>query len=139
MCILRDFPLLLVQILLITYLSSRQELDALPPDTDDLTFGNNVYQIRFEQREPRPIFGHKYWFFLKDAVEDVPEYVVHWDNFVECALHLLPTDSISDGSFRSLHLDWRLNTVYTQHTRKNSTKFSTSIGIKRSSGSSWSG
>ncbi|RXW15875.1 hypothetical protein EST38_g9977 [Candolleomyces aberdarensis] len=61
-----------------------QELDALPPDTDDLSFGNNVYQIRFEQREPRPVFGHKYWLSLQDAVEDVPEYVVHWDNFVEC-------------------------------------------------------
>jgi mRNA (guanine-N7-)-methyltransferase len=58
-------------------------LDSIPPEADDLTFGNAVYQIRFEQREPKPIFGHKYWFFLQDAVENVPEYVVHWDNFVE--------------------------------------------------------
>jgi len=30
------------------------------------------------------VFGHRYWFFLKDAVEDVPEYLVHWESFVQC-------------------------------------------------------
>lgn len=29
------------------------------------------------------MFGHRYWFYLQDAVDDVPEYVVHWDNFVQ--------------------------------------------------------
>ena len=60
-------------------------LDSLPPDQDpnDLSFGNAVYQIRFDDRERRPMFGHRYSFFLKDAVEDVPEYIVHWDNFVQ--------------------------------------------------------
>ncbi|KAI8998984.1 mRNA capping enzyme-domain-containing protein [Trametes punicea] len=62
-----------------------EQLDALPPDADDLTWGNNVYRIRFEDRNNRPIFGHRYWFYLKDAVDDVPEYVVHWDNFVQLA------------------------------------------------------
>jgi mRNA (guanine-N7-)-methyltransferase len=28
------------------------------------------------------MYGHQYRFFLTDAVEDVPEYVVNWDNFV---------------------------------------------------------
>ncbi|KAF6764899.1 mRNA capping methyltransferase [Ephemerocybe angulata] len=60
-------------------------LDAIPPDAEDLTFGNSVYKIKFEQRDPKPMFGHKYWFFLQDAVDDVPEYVVHWDNFVQMA------------------------------------------------------
>ena len=27
------------------------------------------------------VYGHAYRFFLEDAVEDVPEYLVHWDNF----------------------------------------------------------
>jgi len=44
-----------------------------------------VYQIRFEEREQRPLFGHKYWFTLKDAVDNVPEYIVRWDNFVQMA------------------------------------------------------
>ncbi|KAF7440741.1 mRNA cap guanine-N7 methyltransferase [Pleurotus ostreatus] len=61
------------------------QLDAIPPSQEDLSFGNSVYKISFESRDRRPIFGHKYWFFLKDAVENVPEYVVHWDNFVQMA------------------------------------------------------
>lgn len=60
-------------------------LDSISPEAEELSFGNSVYRIRFEQREPRPIFGHRYWFFLQDAVENVPEYVVQWDNFVDLA------------------------------------------------------
>ncbi|KAG6821167.1 hypothetical protein H0H93_005387 [Arthromyces matolae] len=62
-----------------------EHLDALPSDSTDLSFGNSVYTIKFEDRNNRPVFGHKYWFFLQDAVDNVPEYVVHWDNFVELA------------------------------------------------------
>ncbi|KAF8969808.1 mRNA capping enzyme-domain-containing protein [Flammula alnicola] len=61
-----------------------EHLDDIPPNTDELSFGNSVYKITFENRE-RPLFGHKYWFFLQDAVENVPEYVVQWDNFVQMA------------------------------------------------------
>lgn len=60
----------------------RERLDALPPSATDLSFGNAVYKIRFEDRQSRPLFGHRYYFYLKDAVEDVPEYIVDWDNFV---------------------------------------------------------
>lgn len=41
----------------------REHLDALPPNTRDLSFGNSVYTIRFEERNKRPVFGHKYTFF----------------------------------------------------------------------------
>jgi hypothetical protein len=58
-------------------------LDQLPPDSEDLSFGNSVYKIRFEERNSRPLFGHRYYFYLQDAVENVPEYIVDWDNFVE--------------------------------------------------------
>ncbi|KAL6307907.1 mRNA capping enzyme-domain-containing protein [Sparassis latifolia] len=61
------------------------QLDALPPNVEELTWGNSVYKIRFEDRAQHPLFGHRYWFFLRDAVDDVPEYVVHWDNFVQLA------------------------------------------------------
>jgi len=57
----------------------------LPPEAEDLTFGNAVYKVRFESREHHSPFGHKYWFFLRDAVEDVPEFLVHWENFVSMA------------------------------------------------------
>jgi mRNA (guanine-N7-)-methyltransferase len=60
----------------------RERLDALPLSAADLSFGNSVYRIRFEDRQSRPLFGHRYHFFLRDAVEDVPEYIVDWDNFV---------------------------------------------------------
>lgn len=42
-----------------------------------------MYKIQFDEREKQPMFGHKYWFFLQDAVENVPEYIVRWSNFVE--------------------------------------------------------
>lgn len=60
-------------------------LDQLPADSEDLSFGNSVYKIRFEERTSRPLFGHRYYFYLRDAVENVPEYIVEWDNFVQMA------------------------------------------------------
>ncbi|KAH9063713.1 mRNA capping enzyme-domain-containing protein [Lactarius deliciosus] len=60
-------------------------LDQVPVDSPELSFGNSVYSIKFESREPRPLYGHRYSFFLQDAVEDVPEYVVHWEPFVQIA------------------------------------------------------
>ncbi|KAI0792933.1 mRNA capping enzyme-domain-containing protein [Abortiporus biennis] len=62
-----------------------EQLDALPEDATDLSFGNSVYKIRFENRKDRPVYGDRYFFYLKDAVDDVPEYVVHWDHFVQLA------------------------------------------------------
>ncbi|KZO97880.1 guanine-N(7)-methyltransferase [Calocera viscosa TUFC12733] len=70
---------------------------SLPPG--ELTFGNPVFRITFPHPPPAPpapeeqdqsaAFGHKYNFFLQDAVgEDeagVPEYLVHWPNFVRLA------------------------------------------------------
>jgi mRNA (guanine-N7-)-methyltransferase len=57
-------------------------LDSVP-DESNLSFGNSVYSIRFEERKHSDVYGHRYWFYLKDAVDDVPEYVVHWDHFVK--------------------------------------------------------
>ncbi len=59
-------------------------LDQISADAPTLSFGNSVYSIKFESREPRPLFGHRYSFFLQDAVEDVPEYIVRWEHFVQC-------------------------------------------------------
>ncbi|KAI0693907.1 mRNA capping enzyme-domain-containing protein [Cytidiella melzeri] len=62
-----------------------ERLDAIPADEPSLSFGNSVYSIRFEERSHDALYGQRYWFYLKDAVDDVPEYVVHWDNFVKLA------------------------------------------------------
>ena len=61
----------------------RERLETVPKDATEFTFGNSVYQVRFEERTKRSLYGDRYWFYLKDAVEDVPEYVVHWENFVQ--------------------------------------------------------
>lgn len=50
------------------------------------TFGNELYHVRFEKDPPedgvfREPFGNRYDYFLKDAVDDVPEYVVPFEYF----------------------------------------------------------
>lgn len=50
------------------------------PDPASLQFGNDIYRIAFDEAAgpgEQP-FGHRYRFFLQDAVDDVPEYVVDW-------------------------------------------------------------
>ena len=51
-------------------------------------FGNAVYSVKFDERDWAEPYGHRYTFFLQDAVEEVPEYVVYWDNFVTCVVGL---------------------------------------------------
>ncbi|KDE06696.1 hypothetical protein MVLG_03042 [Microbotryum lychnidis-dioicae p1A1 Lamole] len=68
------------------------KLNAIPAEEENLAFGNEVYGIKFDERDWVEQFGHRYTFFLQDAVEEVPEYVVHWEAFVDLArefdLHL---------------------------------------------------
>jgi mRNA (guanine-N7-)-methyltransferase len=49
-------------------------------------WGNDIYRVRFPGKTPadgifRPPFGWKYSYFLHEAVEEVPEYVVPWEAF----------------------------------------------------------
>lgn len=62
-------------------------------------FSNDIYRVRFPGPTPadgifRPPFGQKYNYFLHEAVEEVPEYVVPW------------------GVFRSLAEDYNLEMQY---------------------------
>jgi mRNA (guanine-N7-)-methyltransferase len=56
-------------------------------DSDDaLEWGNSIYRVRFPGKTPEdgvftPPFGWKYSFFLEEAIEEVPEYVVPWEAF----------------------------------------------------------
>jgi mRNA (guanine-N7-)-methyltransferase len=54
-------------------------------NTEGLSFGNSVYSIKFDQKEHFPAFGCKYRFFLEDAVDSVPEYLVHFPTFQSLA------------------------------------------------------
>lgn len=60
-------------------------------------WGNSLFNIRFEHPHPDGTFetpyGNRYFFTLKEAVEDVPEYVVPSDIFKElCAEYGLRCD-----------------------------------------------
>ncbi|KAI9011033.1 guanine-7 methyltransferase, isoform CRA_c [Gaertneriomyces semiglobifer] len=50
-----------------------------------LEFGNSILKVRFEEKDHQGIFGHKYWFELKDAIDDCPEYLVHFPTLIELA------------------------------------------------------
>lgn len=54
----------------------------LPEDAEELKFGNGCFFVQFQERQHRGMYGHQYRFFLADAVDDVPEYIVDWENFV---------------------------------------------------------
>ncbi|CAK7219257.1 mRNA cap guanine-N7 methyltransferase [Sporothrix bragantina] len=56
------------------------------PAMETAEWGNSIYRVRFPGDTPadgifRPPFGWKYNFFLNEAVEEVPEYVVPWHAF----------------------------------------------------------
>ncbi|KHJ33461.1 putative mrna cap guanine-n7 methyltransferase [Erysiphe necator] len=53
---------------------------------DTASWGNGIYKVRFPGETPedgifRPPYGWKYSFYLHEAVEEVPEYVVPWEMF----------------------------------------------------------
>lgn len=53
-------------------------------DKGKLKFGNSLYSVTFEKDPPEdgvfsPAFGNKYNYWLKDAVDNVPEYVVPFE------------------------------------------------------------
>ncbi|MCJ1245388.1 mRNA cap guanine-N7 methyltransferase [Trapelia coarctata] len=58
-------------------------------EVDEVTvpeWGNSIYRVRFPGKTPedgvfRPPFGWKYSYFMEEAVEEVPEYVVPWEAF----------------------------------------------------------
>ncbi|KAA1064188.1 mRNA cap guanine-N7 methyltransferase [Puccinia graminis f. sp. tritici] len=60
-------------------------------NVDKPSFGNSVYQIRFpyplspQRSELNQVYGNRYSFYLEDAVEDIPEYLVLWEPFVRLA------------------------------------------------------
>ncbi|GAA5943027.1 mRNA (guanine-N7)-methyltransferase [Sporobolomyces koalae] len=65
-----------------------EKLAEVPEDSPQLAYGNTVYGVKFDTRLPPTEgnwYGHRYTFFLQDAVGEVPEYVVYWDKFLELA------------------------------------------------------
>ena len=58
-------------------------IKSLPEDKKE--FGNSIYTVRFPERPTqtvfRPPYGHRYNFFMEDAVGNVPEYIVPFEVF----------------------------------------------------------
>lgn len=57
-------------------------------------WGNGLYRVRFPGPTPkdgvfRPPFGWKYSYFMEEAVEEIPEYVVPWEAFRAYVLRCL--------------------------------------------------
>jgi mRNA (guanine-N7-)-methyltransferase len=55
-------------------------------EEEGFEWGNDIYRVKFPGKTPpdgtfRPPFGWKYFYFLEEAVEEVPEYVVPWEAF----------------------------------------------------------
>lgn len=55
-------------------------------DDNKPVWGNGLYQVRFPGPTPddgvfRPPFGWRYTYFMEEAVEGIPEYVVPWEAF----------------------------------------------------------
>ena len=62
------------------------EKEAKETDKPVADWGNSLYRVRFPGPTPkdgvfRPPFGWKYSYFMEEAVEEVPEYVVPWEAF----------------------------------------------------------
>lgn len=60
--------------------------DAKPTNSPGAEWGNSIYSVRFPGPTPkdgvfRPPFGWKYSYFMEEAVEEIPEYVVPWEAF----------------------------------------------------------
>lgn len=61
------------------------ESDGTSEDTT-AEWGNSIYRVRFPGETPkdgifRPPYGWKYSYFMEEAVEEVPEYIVPWEAF----------------------------------------------------------
>jgi len=109
----------------------------IPPDSERLAFGNSVYTIEFETRQ-RSLYGHKYWFYLRDAVENVPEYVVDWDNFEKCVVSFGCVPWTTRLLTLVTCIGWLRSTSCMLCTKKTFTMSSKRIRRFLSSSSSWS-
>lgn len=70
------------------------------PEDDEpkkaLEWGNSIYRAKFPGKTPpdgvfRPPFGWKYFYFLEEAIAEIPEYVVPWEAF---RAYVLQTDHL---------------------------------------------
>lgn len=54
-------------------------------NSDTLEFGNDLYNVRFEQKNNFKTIGTKYYFTLTEAIPNIPEYLVRFKLFEKVA------------------------------------------------------
>ena len=71
-----------------TPLSTASPNPAAAPKSEEVIWGNSLYKVSFPRPPPPPhtvfrpsAYGWKYFFYLEEAVDRVPEYVVPWEAF----------------------------------------------------------
>ncbi|KAK6459783.1 mRNA cap guanine-N7 methyltransferase [Scheffersomyces xylosifermentans] len=103
----------------------------LPNAGDKKRFGNSLYSVTFDKEPPedgvfRPPFGNKYNYSLKDAIDDVPEYVVPFET-----LRALCEDYGMELKYKKNFVD-----IFNQEIPKYFTRLSKNLieGMKRSDG-----
>ena len=52
-------------------------------DKGQYHFGNTYYKVVFSHGKNAGDYGYSYQFYLKDAMNGVPEYVVYWEELVK--------------------------------------------------------
>jgi len=71
-----------------------------PTSPEPLKFGNSIYQVVFDSRTEFPWVGSRYRFTLKEAVDDIPEYLVKCKHLCglanSCGLKLVKTSLFED-------------------------------------------
>ena len=93
-------------------------IKSLPEDSKE--FGNSVYKVRFPERPTetvfRPPYGHRYNFYMEDAVENVPEYIVPFEVFRGYGFTKL-TDKLMSVWRRMPTLRWYIDGHSTKSTK----------------------
>lgn len=107
------------------------EKNILKDENGKFKFGNSLYSATFDKEPPadgvfRPAFGNRYTYWLKDAVDNVPEYVVPFET-----LRALCEEYNMTLRYKKNFID-----VFNQEIPKYFSKLNKSLveGLKRSDG-----
>ncbi|KAI9349464.1 mRNA cap guanine-N7 methyltransferase-like protein [Zopfochytrium polystomum] len=70
----------------------------------DLSFGNSIYKITFDDKSSFPMYGHRYMFELADAIDNCPEYLLNFRNLVRIA-ELFELELVYRKAFHDLFVE----------------------------------
>lgn len=111
----------------------RYKLNKFTKDVEKPSWGNSIYRVTFENSEylkndyefPSP-FGQMYTYWLEDAIDNVPEYVVPFETL----------RSLADEYGMALELQMPFNKFFVQEIPRWMDRFSPKMreGLKRSDG-----